>query len=102
MTLQAALIWLSGAGAGVAATFIIRRLDGWVWWGNLRPDLKRYLAFIETAIIACAAYSLMVAFAYQVRPGDAQAWVEALFAVSASAIVAGQVTHGARDLRKRD
>jgi len=101
MTLQTALTWLSGAGAGVAATFVLRQLDVVEWWLMLRSDYKRYLAFVVTATIACAGYSAMVALAYLAQPVDAQGWVEALFSVAAAAITASQVVHGATDLRKR-
>lgn len=102
MTLETALTWLSGVGAGVVATFLLRQLDEASWWfRDLRPDHKRYLAFVATALVACVAYLVLVLLAYQLRPADAKAWAEALFAVAASSITAGQLAHSAMDLRKR-
>ena len=99
MTLQGALEWLIvGGGAGWLAYALI----GWIpGFEKLRDDLKRYVSFIITGILACIGFELEVIFNFRAKPESAQAWIEALFAIIAVAITVSQTIHGARVLRRK-
>jgi hypothetical protein len=95
MTLQVALTWLTTAGSGLAAYWIIRRLNIESW----RPDWKRYLAYALTAVIAIGAYLLRVLLGYVPAPVG-QAWAETLFAVAMVAFGVSQLPHALVELRQ--
>lgn len=108
MTLREGLLWLMGAGAGVLAFWLLDRMEAsdstWFerWFVALSAEDKRYAAFGLTGLIAVAAYLLTLLMGYSAPPGPWRAWVEELFTVVASAIVASQVAHGRVALRRSD
>ena len=97
MTLQEALQWIVGAGAGIIAYAAM----GLSFLDNLKPDIKRYVSLALAAAIASGAFYLQVALNYQSEPETTQAWIEALFSVVAVAIGLSQVIHGARVLARK-
>ena len=97
-TLAQVLAWLvSGPGAGVLAFWALGK---WAWFLEQSAEHKRYLSLGLTALLAMAAFSGSVGLGYTTSPGTAQAWVEALFAVSFLACGFSQAIHG-RTLRNR-
>ena len=114
MTLREGLLWLMGAGAGVLAFWVLERVehsapDGPAWFLRLRTwylslgaEDKRWTAFAVTGLIAVVAWLLALAMGYSQTPGPWRAWVEEIFTVVASAIVASQVAHGRIALRRKD
>jgi len=114
MTLREGLLWLMGAGAGVIAFYLLDRLEhstrltpSWFltirnWYILLGAEDRRWTAFGLTGILAVLAYLFTLMMGYSAPPGPWRAWVEELFTVVASAIVASQVAHGRVALRRSD
>jgi hypothetical protein len=58
MSPQEFLQWLaSGLGANVVVSFLVER---WPWFQNLASDTKKFLSIVGTAVIALAAYGIMI------------------------------------------
>jgi hypothetical protein len=90
MKLQALLSWLaSGGGAGVVTYYIIRE----TLLETLEPKPKRYVAIGLSFVLACLAFTGLVALGYAEPMGSAQAWVEKLFLVGTSAFGLSQIIH---------
>ena len=114
MTLREGLLWLMGAGAGVIAFYLLDRLEhstrltpSWFltirnWYILLGAEDRRWTAFGLTGVLAVLAYMITLLMGYSALPGPWRAWVEELFTVVASAIVASQVAHGRVALRRSD
>jgi len=96
--LKDALVFVSTAGAGVVAYWLMEQLPA---LEELMPMWKRYTAFVLAFIVACAGYAGLMVMQYVALPGvwptDWRLWVETFFAVGAGAILASQVVH-AKDL----
>lgn len=94
MTLRDALVWLTTVGAGVVTFWL---LDNVRWLRKLSEEVKRYVAFGLSALIADLAWLGLLAMQYALAPGPWpsawRSWLEALFAAAAGAIITSQVLH---------
>ena len=93
--LREILVWATTAGAGVLAYWLVEEVD---WLAKLAPKTKRFASFGLTAVLALAAWGIQLVMAYVPPPVGWRAWVEAVVAIAAGAIVVAQGVHGARDL----
>ncbi len=93
--LREILVWVTTAGAGVLAYWLVEEV---AWLAQLAPKAKRFASFGLTAILALAAWGVQLVMAYAETPVGWRAWVEAVVAIVAAAIVVAQGVHGARDL----
>ncbi len=96
MELRDALLFLSTAGAAVAAYWL---LDEWFILARLAPQQKRWAAIGLTAGIALAAWGAEVAMLYAPVPVGWRAWMEQGFSVGGAAVGLNQLIHS-RDLGK--
>jgi len=98
MNLNDALVWIiSGGGAAMAGFYLVEKV---ALFADLVPEAKRYAAFALTGLLAVGAWCALTALTGAVWPVGLAAWVDALFAVAAGAIIAGQAVHGVKVLRK--
>jgi len=96
-SLQEFVVWLlTGGGAGLVAFLVVSKIPA---LENLLPDYKRYITFVLTGLFAVAAWGFSVWMTWITAPVGAQAWVEAIVSVIGTAIVTGQLIHGATALR---
>ena len=109
MTLRDAILWGLGAGSGVLAWYALHRLEtsitmDWLvrtlraWFLSLASDDRRWTAFALTAVFAWAFYALSLVMQFQAIPRDWREWVQEMFLVASTAIIAGQIAHGKREL----
>lgn len=96
MNLTDIIRWLTGAGAGVVAFFLIDRIElstaAWLsgpreWFKRMEPALKRAVAFAVAGIIAVLAHMILLML---------QAGVERAAEVVVTAIAMSQGAHGIR------
>ena len=98
MNLNDAFVWImSGGGAAYVGFWLVERV---AFLATLASDVKRYAAFALTAALAVGAWCGLTALTGEPWPVDWRAWVNVLFSVAATAIIAGQAVHGAKVLRK--
>lgn len=102
MTLIEFIAWLLGSGGvGYVCSRLLEWCDTyWVWFKDLRADLKRLATFTMIAgtatLIGTLAIVLESYMNYAAIPETPQAWIERLFVIAATAIVSSQVTHASR------
>ena len=98
MNLNDAFVWImSGGGAAYVGFWLVERV---AFLAALTADVKRYAAFILTGALAVGAWCGLTALTGEPWPVDWQAWVNVLFGVAATAIIAGQAVHGVKVLRQ--
>lgn len=86
LTLEGALRWLTGLGAGIIAYLILNR---WPWYNTLQDYLaKRLIALLSPAPLAILAFLLLVVVGYEPMPGSPVAWVEAVWVTGIGSIFA--------------
>jgi len=91
-------LWvLSGGGAGALAFWLMGQVP---FLKALLPDYKRYVAFGLTGVFAVGVWLFFMWMTWVEVPINAQAWVESVLSVIGTAIVTGQVLHGATSLRE--
>jgi membrane associated rhomboid family serine protease len=106
---EALAVLLANGGIGVACSRLLEWLEtSWLWFKDLRPDLKRAATFIITVLTAVIIGGLatwaQVLMDYAPPPPTWRAWVEVLFKIASGAwfaVMTGQLTHGAREETKR-
>ena len=98
MELRDFLVWLTTAGSGVAAFYIVANV---MWFSTLTPERKRLAAFGVAAILAVLAWLAQVGLGYVATPATGVGWLEALFAVATGAFSLSQIIHGAQVLRQK-
>lgn len=95
MELGEFLPWVTTAGAGVAAYWLMEEIEA---LAELAPQMKRRVACVISAALAMGAYLAMIGMGYAVMPAGARGWIEALFAVATGAFGLSQMVHGERRL----
>jgi hypothetical protein len=90
---------ISGGGAGILAFYLLER---WPWFGTLQSEIKRWVAWVVTGVIADLAYLGCLLILSQPMPGpDWRAWVIALADIAGAAILVNQGTHARLVLSKQ-
>lgn len=98
-SVQEFVAWLlSGGGAGVVAFWLVGNVP---FLEELKPDFKRYVSFALTGAVAVLVWLFCLWMTWVKVPGDAQAWVEAIISVIGTAVITGQLIHGATSLRQQ-
>ena len=98
-SLQEFLAWLlTGGGAALIGFWLVGNVS---FLEDLKPDYKRYVSFGLTGAVAVLGWLFTLWMGWAKVPGDPQAWVEAIVSVIGTAIVTGQVIHGATSLRQQ-
>ena len=96
--LEGILRWIMSTGAGVIVSYLVER---WQIFAALQSEAKRLAVYASTALVAWAAWGVLVAAGLEPCPYGWWQWASALVAVAAVAIVAGGVTHGRMVLSRR-
>ncbi|MFA5635919.1 MAG: hypothetical protein WC977_08430 [Anaerovoracaceae bacterium] len=99
LSLAGFLTWLTSAAGAAAATYWL--MENVKWFKVLDPEPKRYVSLALSGSIPVVFWLLMVLMGYTGAPGTWRAWVEAIFAIAAPAVIGAQGLHGALKLRKR-
>lgn len=89
------LIFVSGGG-GVVVYWLLEHVPA---LETLQSEYKRYVSLILAALLPLPFYLMGVAMQYWPAPADWRAWIEALFAIAAGAVLASQAVHGRKQLR---
>lgn len=89
------LIFVSGGG-GVVVYWLMENVPA---LAGLASEYKRYLSLLLSALLPIPFWLLGIAMNYWSAPVDWRAWVEAIFAIAAGAILASQAVHGRKQLR---
>jgi len=99
LTLQRALVWLlQQGGAAWVAYWLIEHIKPLV---ELQAEIKRYVSWGIAGLLAVGGYMLTIAIGVNVAPVGTVPWINALLGVVATAIIGGQMIHGAAQLRKK-
>ena len=89
------LVFVSGSG-GVVIYWLMEHIPA---LANLQAEYKRYVSLLLSGLLPIPFWLLGIVMQYWPAPVDWRAWVEAIFALAAGAIIASQALHGRKQLR---
>jgi len=92
-------VWLLTGGGSGAVVFWL--MDNVPFLAGILPDYKRWATFALTAVVATGTWLFCMWMGWVGVPASPQGWVESALSVIGTAIITGQVIHGATSLRKR-
>lgn len=98
-TLETLARWVLSGGAGVLVAWLIETYR--ILPEQMDAELKRLAVWAMTALVAWLFWGVLLAGGAEPMPFGWWAWANALVSVAATAIIAGQVTHGRIALSKR-
>lgn len=93
-TFKSALELLASGAFGAVLAFLLEKLAG--WFQKWPPEVKAWFVFGFCMIVPLCAWGVQMALGYATIPGDAPAWVEAIWhqlAVGFVAWAGSQATH---------
>lgn len=100
VTLEAFLTWvISRGGAALAGFYLVEHV---AWFSQFQSWPKRVIALAVTALIAWAAWAVLMAFTGQALPVSWQAWIDTLWTIGVTAGIGSTLVHGAVVLRRRE
>jgi hypothetical protein len=98
MTVKDFLLLLMSAGSGGVVYWA---MESFAWLKNLKPEAKRYVSYGLAALLPVVGWLLGIGMDYWESPIGWRAWVEAVFALAAGAIIVSGGLHGRLQLSKR-